>query len=56
LSDETVEVFVGGLRDIQVSLADIVNSLVINHKLPNVSPPYYQIEGERIQNNQRSQG
>jgi len=45
LSDETVEVFVGRLRDVQVSLADIVNSLIINHKLPNVSPARHQKEG-----------
>lgn len=33
LGDESVEVLVRGLRDIQVSLADIVDCFVVDHKL-----------------------
>jgi hypothetical protein len=33
LGDKSVEVLVGGLRDIQVSLADIVDCFIVDHKL-----------------------
>ena len=33
LGDKSVEVLVRGLRDIQVSLADVVDSFIVNHEL-----------------------
>ena len=33
LSNESVEVLIGRLRDIQVSLADVVDSLIVDHEL-----------------------
>ena len=33
MGDKSVEVLVGGLRDVQVSLADVVNSFIVDHEL-----------------------
>ena len=37
MGDETIEVLVGRLRNIQIPLTNIVNCFIVNHELPSAA-------------------